>query len=165
MPSVVVHPGQFRRPDPEDATIEDDVAEEIVDGLANYRGPVVVGWEQVIEESREPEKGFSVVVHEFAHQLDFQDQYTDGTPPLPTKADEERWAKVMSAAFATHQAELERGEETFFSDQAGDSETEFFADAAEAFFCAPASLIEEEPDVYAILANFFGVDPVAWFSA
>jgi hypothetical protein len=163
VPSVVVHPGQFRRPDPEDPTVEDEVTDEIVDGLASYRGPVVVGWEQVLHEARNPEEGYSVVVHEFAHQLDFLDEYTDGTPPLPTKADEERWAKVMTAALGKHRKELDGGIETFFSEQAGDSESEFFADAAEAFFCKPADLRAEEPDVYAVLAKFFGVEPVDWF--
>ena len=163
VPSIVVHPGQFRRPDPEDATEEDEVTDVIVDGLASYRGPVVVGWDLVREEALDPEAGYSVVIHEFAHQLDFQDEYTDGTPPLPTRADEERWAKVMTAALAKHRKELERGKETFFSEQAGDSETEFFSDASEAFFCRPHDLIDEEPDVYAILAKFYGVDPQKWF--
>ena len=35
---------------------------------------------------------------------------------------------------------LERGEETFFSEHAGENETEFFADATEAFYCVPADL-------------------------
>ncbi len=164
VPSVVVHPGEFRRPDPEDDTVEDEVTDEIVDGLANYRGSVVVGWEQVKAEARDPDAGYSVVIHEFAHQLDFLDEYSDGTPPLPTKADSERWAAVMSAALARHRKELERGRETFFSEQAGDSESEFFADASEAFFCRPGDLVEEERDVYAILSKFFGVDPKSWFA-
>jgi MtfA peptidase len=164
VPSIVVHPGEFRRPDPEDMTAEDEVTDEIVDGLASYRGPVVVGWDLVKAEARDPEAGYSVVIHEFAHQLDFQDEYTDGTPPLPTKADEEGWAKVMTAAYDRHRKQLDRGIETFFSEQAGDSETEFFSDTSEAFFCRPHDLIEEEPDVYAILAKFYGVEPKNWFA-
>ncbi|MBL8865679.1 MAG: zinc-dependent peptidase [Planctomycetia bacterium] len=165
VPSIVVHPGEFRRPDPEDATVEDEVTDEIVDGLASYRGPVVVGWEQVKAEARDPDAGYSVVIHEFAHQLDFLDEYTDGTPPLPSKADEQRWAAVMSAAFERHRKALDRGRETFFSVQAGDSESEFFADTSEAFFCRPGDLVAEEPDVYEILAKFYGVDPKQWFAA
>lgn len=161
--SVIVYPGQFRRPDAEDNTYEDDLAEEIADGMANYRGPVILAWNQVLPESRDPAMGFSVVIHEFTHQLDFLDEYTDGTPPLPSAEARERWATVMSAAFERHKEDLNRGEETFFSEQAGDSETEFFADAAEAFFCTPAALHEEEPDVYALLRDFFGVDPALWF--
>lgn len=162
VPSVVVHPGEFRRPDPEDPTIEDEVTDQIVDGLASYRGPVVVGWEQARHEALHPDEGFSVVIHEFAHQLDFQDEYTDGTPPLPTRADEERWAEVMTVAFQRHRRQLDRGTITFFSHQAGDSETEFFADVSEAFFCRPADLKAEEADVYSILARFYGVDPIQW---
>lgn len=162
--SVIVYPGQFRRPDQEDYTYEDDLAEEIADGLASYRGPVVLAWNQVQPEAREPTLGYSVVVHEFAHQLDFRDEYTDGTPPLPTEAERRRWAAVMSAALGRHRTTLGRAAgETFFSEQAADSETEFFADVAEAFFCTPADLRAEEPDVYALMRDFFGVDPVGWF--
>lgn len=161
--SIVVQPGEFRRPDPEDPTVEDEVTDEIVDGLASYRGAVVVGWRKVIEEARNPEMGYSVVIHEFAHQLDFQDESTDGTPYLPTKADRDRWAKVMTAAFERHRADLDACEETFFSEQAGDSETEFFSDASEAFFCRPADLKADEPEVYQLLVTFYGVDPFVWF--
>ncbi|QEL20396.1 M90 family metallopeptidase [Limnoglobus roseus] len=161
--SIIVYPGQFRRPDQEDNTYEDDLAEEIADGMATYRGPVVLAWNQVQPEARDPAMGYSVVVHEFAHQLDFRDEYTDGTPPLPSEAERKRWAGVMSAALKRHRAELSRGAETFFSEQAGDNETEFFADVAEAFFCTPADLREEDSAVYDLMRDFFGVDPVTWF--
>jgi Mlc titration factor MtfA (ptsG expression regulator) len=163
VPSIVVHPGEFRRPDPEDDTVEDEVTDQIVDGLANYRGSVIVGWDQARDEARDPDCGMNVVIHEFAHQLDFQDEYTDGTPDLKTPDQRARWAKVMTAAFDRHQKLLERGEETFFSEQAGDSETEFFSDASEAFFSIPAELKDEEPEVYDLLAEYYGVQPIRWF--
>ncbi len=163
VPSIVVHPGEFRRPDPEDDTIEDEVSDQIVDGIANYRGSVVVGWNQSREEALHPEHGFSVVIHEFAHQLDFMDESTDGTPPLSTQKELEEWARVMSSALERHRKAIDKGRKLFFSEQASDSETEFFSDACESFFCQPIDLREHEPDVYRLLKNYFGVDPVIWF--
>jgi MtfA peptidase len=163
--SIVLHPDIFRRPDPEDPTVEDDVTDQVVEGLAVYRGPVVLSWERVLTEGREPMEGHNVVVHEFAHQLDFSDDAIDGTPVLASAADVKRWAKVMTAAIANHREELDSGrEDLFFSEQAGESETEFFADASEAFYCVPHDLHAENAELYGVLANYYRVDPRTWFA-
>jgi Mlc titration factor MtfA (ptsG expression regulator) len=104
------------------------------------------------------------VVHEFAHQLDFLDNVVNGTPPLADKALEGKWQPVMQAAFDAHRATLDRGEEAFFTEHAAENETEFFADASEAFFCRPHDLREEEPGVYELLTGYYRVEPVKWFA-
>jgi MtfA peptidase len=164
VPSIVVHPTEFRRPDPDDPTLEDDVSEQIVDGLADYRGPVVVAWNLVLEEGQQPQHGQNVVLHEFAHQLDFRDNSINGTPPLQTPELEREWSRVMTAALEHHRQDVEKfGEETFFTEHAAEDETEFFADVVEAFYCVPELLITENREVYQLMKNYFQVDPVLWF--
>ncbi len=163
--SIIVYPDTFQTPRPEDDWEDDFLSEKVAEGQAVYRGPVLLGWKHVIAESRDPDLGHNVVIHEFAHQLDFLDGTTNGTPPLATEAEEERWAKVMTAALEAHRKELDRRrrEPTFFSEQAGDDETEFFADASEAFYCRPHDLLGEAPEVYELLMGYYRVDPRRWF--
>jgi hypothetical protein len=162
--SVVVYPSDFRTPQREDNWEDDELSDTISEGQAVYRGPVILSWDHVLAESRDPAGGYNVVVHEFAHQLDFLSGELNGTPPLGSAEAEANWVRVMSAALADHRAELARGHQTFLSEQAGDSETEFFADCAEAFFCNPHGLSGEYREVFDRLADYFRQDPREWFS-
>jgi len=161
--SIVVYRGQFRTPVREDDWEDDELSDTVAEGLAVYRGPVIFSWEDVIAEAPDPDCGFNVVVHEFAHQLDFLDNTINGTPPLNDPELEARWKYVMTVAFEDHRRALKRGGETFFTEHAGENETEFFADAVEAFYCNPHDLREEYPQVYQLLAAYFRLDPVKWF--
>jgi MtfA peptidase len=163
--SIVVYPSKFRTPVREDGWEDDELSDMEADGQAVYRGPVILSWEDVLPEGRDPDEGFNVVVHEFAHQLDYLDNAVNGTPPLGNRELEARWTYVMTVAYEDHRRAIQKGEETFFSEQAADDETEFFADASEAFFCRPADLKELYPEVYQLLEAYYRVDPVQWFSS
>jgi hypothetical protein len=103
-----------------------------------YRGPVILSWKAIQEQSREPERcGNNVTLQEFAHQLDFLDQSTDGTPPLPNAEMASWWHKVMTTEYESQRARIDRAEPIFFSEQAAESPTEFFADITEAFIVSP----------------------------
>ncbi len=160
--SIIVYPDTFQTPAAEDGWEDDFLSETVAEGQAVYRGPVILGWRHVLDESRDPTCGHNVVIHEFAHQLDYLDDTINGTPPLATKADEERWVRVMTAALRGHRDHLKRRVQTFFSEQAGDNETEFFADASEAFYCRPHDLFAEAPEVYEVLMSYYRVDPRGW---
>ena len=135
------------------------------EGQAVYRGPVILSWEDVLPEGRDPDEGYNVVVHEFAHQLDFLDNVVNGTPPLGDRELEARWKYVMTIAYEDHRREIQKGEEEcFFSEQSADNETEFFADASEAFFCRPVDVREFYPEVYRLFTAYYRVDPAKWFA-
>jgi len=163
VPSVVVYPSDFRTPQAEDDWEDDELSDRVIDGQAVYRGPVILSWDHVLTESRDPACGYNVVVHEFAHQLDFLDGEQNGTPPLGSPEAEANWVRVMSAALTEHRKEAGRSRPTFLSEQAADDETEFFADCAEAFFCNPHGLGDEYPAVFELLAGYFRQDPRRWF--
>jgi MtfA peptidase len=160
--SIIIYPTTFSNPNPEDETFDDELDDPQVQGLASYRGAVVVAWDAVVAEGREA-LGHNVVLHEFAHQLDFLDTYTNGTPPLSDPKLAAEWGLVMEDAFSRHVRRLDRGEETMFTEHAGTEPGEFFADATEAFFCSPHDLQAEEPGVYRLLGGYFALNPVEWF--
>jgi Mlc titration factor MtfA (ptsG expression regulator) len=161
--SVMIFPDKFQSANPDDDFEDDELSEDVHDGQTGYGWPVLLNWPDVLAEARDPHLGQNVVIHEFAHQLDFLDGETNGTPPLGSKQAEERWRFVMTRAFERHKIELKLGAETFFSEQAGDDEAEFFADAAEAFYCLPHDLHAEDADVFDVLKGYFNLDPRGWF--
>jgi Mlc titration factor MtfA (ptsG expression regulator) len=163
---VVVYPTAFHTPVADDEWEDDELSDTLASGQAVYRGPVLLAWDEVLPEGRNPDEGFNVVIHEFAHQLDYLDNLVNGTPPLADAALEARWRYVMTVAYEDHRREVNRGADmTFFSEHAADSETEFFADATEAFYCRPSDMKADYPELYQLLEAYYRVDPEKWFSS
>jgi hypothetical protein len=164
VPSIVIYPHSFEVPDLDEfGDVDDTFPAHVAAGQAVYRGAVILSWSEVLPEGRDLSMGKNVVIHEFAHQLDFLDNVINGTPPLEDEKAAAKWGRVMQAAFDRHLADLKASRETFFTEHAGDNETEFFADASEAFFCVPHDLEEEEPEVYELLMAYYRIDPRKWF--
>jgi Mlc titration factor MtfA (ptsG expression regulator) len=130
-------------------------------GEAQLRGPVLLVWDAVKRGARHPELGHDVVYHEFAHKLDMLDGAADGTPPLANRAEIARWVDVCGAAFNALRARVERGEPSFLDVYGATNEAEFFAVATEYFFDRPVEMRDHEPDLYALLRDFYGQDPAA----
>jgi hypothetical protein len=157
--SVIVHPttvlleGEHSQVD---GLVSDDPMP--IDGQAEYHGPVLLAWDEVLDEARHPGHGHNVVFHEFAHKLDMLDGTIDGTPPLTDPAAVARWVEVCTRVF-DEVAEGRGGH--VLSPYAGVNAAEFFAVATEVFFDHPRGLRHEHPDLYAVLADFYRQDPVA----
>ena len=162
--SVIVYPSGFSTPVPDDDWEDDELSESGKDGMAVYRGPVLLSWDHVLEEARDPAIGQNIVLHEFAHQLDHRDGASSGVPPLADPALEKRWKYVWTVAYQDHRRDVQKAaREMFFSEQAAENEMEFFADATEAFYCSPADLKAENAELYALLTAYYRVDPLTWF--
>jgi Mlc titration factor MtfA (ptsG expression regulator) len=162
---VVVFPASFRTPVAEDDWEDDELSETDLAGQAVDRGPVLLAWDQVLAEGRDPGAGYNVVVHEFAHQLDFSDGLAAGVPALGDRELESRWRYVMTVAFEDHRrAVRDKDPETLFTPHAADNEAEFFADASEAFYCRADALNELHPELYRLLAAYYRVDPLRWLA-
>ena len=91
------------------------------------------------------EKNKGVVLHEFAHQLDFENLAADGTPALLSREQQESWHKVMHAEFAALRAADESGTPTLLNTYGASDPIEFFAVSVEAFFEQPHALRARHP--------------------
>lgn len=128
-------------------------------GEAQSRGPVILVWDAVTRGARHPEQGHDVVYHEFAHKLDMLDGVADGTPPLPDRAALRRWAEVCEREFTALRERAAHGRPTFLDEYGATNEAEFFAVATEFFFDKPAAMQHHEPELYALLRDFYNQDP------
>jgi Mlc titration factor MtfA (ptsG expression regulator) len=153
---IVVYPGDFvipRKIQDEDGVVhefDDDVM-----GEAWYGGPVLISWFDRAEDA----DGINVVIHEFAHKLDMKSGEADGVPPMHAGMSRQRWVEVMNAAFQNFQQRVDSGEDTRLDPYGAELPTEFFAVASEAFFEAPRLLMDEYPDVFEQLKQFYRQDP------
>jgi hypothetical protein len=124
-------------------------------------GTVVISWQDVsqniIQQSKE-----NVIIHEFAHELDFEDGIADGTPLLEY-SNYKRWSEVFSKAFTALRdiEEIDQSTEglRLLGHYALTNEAEFFAVCSERFFETPKSLKKHFPNVYEELKEFYRFDP------
>lgn len=123
---------------------------------------LVLAWDSVRHGAADPNDGENLVLHEFAHQLDFEDWRTDGTPALGTRAEYLAWARVMSREFEALRAADDAGTPTLLDKYGATNPAEFFAVVTEAFFERPHALRARHPDLYAELERFFRQDPTTY---
>jgi Mlc titration factor MtfA (ptsG expression regulator) len=127
-------------------------------------GSLVLSWGAVKHGAADPSDGKNVVLHEFAHQLDFENHAADGVPGLATREQQSAWSEVMRTEFASLRTADETGLPTLLDTYGASSPAEFFAVSVEAFFERPFALRARHPKLYAELKKYFQQDPVG-FSA
>jgi len=128
-------------------------------GQAWTSGVVVLGWDAVERDTRVATDGENVVLHEFAHMLDAEDGSMDGIPVVESASAYRAWARVLSTKFAEFLQRVESGDLTTLNPYGAENRAEFFAVATEAFFEKPVKLREAQPELYALLVDFFKLDP------
>jgi hypothetical protein len=157
--SILVYPTGFRSP--EGWTRPDGVVDLTVGALGQawYDGPIVLAWDEVVAGAVDPTDGRNVVLHEFAHQLDYLDGLADGTPPLRHKGDYRKWQEVMTREFERLKAESESSTPKVLDSYGATNHAEFFAVATEAFFEKSREMYTRHPELYAVLSEYYGQDP------
>jgi MtfA peptidase len=126
---------------------------------------LVLAWDSALGGARDANDGENVVLHEFAHQLDFEDGGVDGTPPLESRARYASWARVLQAEFEELQRLAEHGKRSILDSYGAENPAEFFAVATEAFFERSVALREKHPELYDELRAFYRQDPAEWARA
>lgn len=126
-------------------------------------GSIVLAWDAAKKGAANSSDGRNLVLHEFAHQLDFENYTTDGAPALATRAEYATWARVMSSEYKALQAADEAGWPTVLDPYGATNPAEFFAVATEAFFERPRDLRARHPELYAALGQYFRQDPARHF--
>jgi Mlc titration factor MtfA (ptsG expression regulator)/Zn-finger nucleic acid-binding protein len=161
--TILVYPAGYRPAEGEigpGGIVHEDVGRL---GEAWYRGPVVLSWESVQSGGQNARDGRNVVLHEFAHQLDFLDGWIDGTPPLTSPAQYHKWHDVMTAEYERLVKESGRNKVTLLDVYGATNPAEFFAVATECFFEKPLYMERQHPRLYEVLREYFRQDTAARF--
>ncbi len=140
-------------------------SEEVeIDGQS-ANGTVVITWDAARAEALEMGEA-NLILHEFAHELDFMDGEIDGVPPMDA-SQYDRWVEVLDREFDALYALAHGGEELgrydLFGPDAAYDEAEFFAVATERFFGSPAALKEDFPELYDRLEAYYEIDAAGRF--
>ncbi len=129
-------------------------------------GTILIAWNEVEREIFHHSCN-NVIVHELAHQIDFEEGYVGGALSMGLQ-DRSRWSKI----FSRHYKELlersvkgaEWGNYHIIGEYASTGEAEFFAVLSERFFQCPVSLKKHFPDLYKELKSFYRIDTAVIFS-
>ncbi len=120
---------------------------------------VVLAWNDVKKDAYHLQHN-NVIIHEFAHELDFLNGVADGTPPLPYSKYHE-WAKVLSDDFNRlvdiNLKNRNWGKYKMIGSYAATNEAEFFAVVTERYFEEPEKLKKDFPELYKELNMFYNI--------
>lgn len=131
-------------------------------GESWQRGPVVLAWSDIEEDLEYAGDGRNVILHEFAHKLDEENDQMDGLPILPDRSQHAEWRAVLSREYEALVRHAESGRHSTLDPYGAESPAEFFAVATEAFFEMPATLRQRLPDLYDQLRRYYNLDPAEW---
>lgn len=146
---IVVYPDAFwvRHEVPDELGLVDDEP-DLLAGEAWDAGRVVLSWSDI--QAALAGGPVNVVVHEFAHQLDFDRPDTSGAPPMD---DYGQWSAVMREHFDIL---LEQGSPVL-DPYGSENPAEFFAVAVETYVQNGPGLVRAHPDLYRLLDDYFGL--------
>jgi len=123
---------------------------------------VVLVWDEVKYEAYHVSHN-NVIVHEFAHEIDYMNGEADGIPPLA----QSKYAEWTSVLLKDYQKlnnvlinEREWGKYKLLGEYAATNEAEFFAVVTERFYESPQSLKKHFPDLYDELKQFYHEEDV-----
>jgi Mlc titration factor MtfA (ptsG expression regulator) len=131
--------------------------EDDLSGQAHPWGTIILSVPTLEESFDDPDDGFHVGLHEFAHLLDVEQTHFDGVPRGLDTARSREWLDVVDFEMDR----LRRGK-SLFDPYAAESPAEFLAVAVETFFEQPLDLRQRHREVYAILRDYFAQDPATW---
>ncbi len=136
--------------------------QEIRLGESWENGQLVLAWQQIQYDSNHWQDGHNVILHEFAHQLDQEEGYTNGVPMLRQKSDYKHWARIFSKEYEQLCSQVKLGLKTIISPYGATHPAEFFAVVTETFFEHPQQLNKEHKELYELLHNYYQINPLNW---
>jgi Mlc titration factor MtfA (ptsG expression regulator) len=155
--SILVYPDAYRVEDKQVTSgglvLEGDSARQ---GEAWYRGPVILSWDDVQAGGFSSNHGHNLVLHEFAHQLDFLNgRDADGIPPIEDSDTADRWLRVTKREFQSLVEDCALGRRTLLDCYGTTNSAEFFAVATESFFQVPSQFRQNHPELFDVLLSFY----------
>ena len=122
-------------------------------------GIVVLSWDEIRAGILDIEHGKNLVLHEFAHQLDWEDGAVDGIPRLDRPSQYRDWTRVFTAEYDRLKRDTWAGRHTVLDEYGTTNPAEFFAVATECFFEKPRVLQKSHPELYAQLRSVLSARP------
>ena len=127
-------------------------------------GPLVLAWDASKRGAKNPFDGQNVVMHEFAHQLDQEDNRSDGVPDLREPSLYSTWPSALGKEYHVLIEQTRKRNRTVLNKYGATNPAEFFAVATETFFEKPKQLSTKHRELYDILCEFYKLDPLEWES-
>jgi Mlc titration factor MtfA (ptsG expression regulator) len=121
---------------------------------------VILSVPSLLESFQDPDDGYHVGIHEFAHLLDVDQTHFDGTPAGLDPVRSAQWG-----ALAEREMDRLRRGKSALDPYGAEDAVEFLAVAVESFFEAPLEVRRRHHEVYEILSHYFAQDPAAWDDA
>lgn len=156
--SILVYPDVYQVQASERDGMVVGVSNQVRAGEASSLGQVVLAWSECESGAINPESTHNVILHEFAHQLDYLDGTADGAPPLSGDHVEE-WQQTMTIAYDDLRHSLRNHRKSWLDPYGATKPAEFFAVLTETFYQQPQHLKEQQPAVYGLLCDFYRIDP------
>jgi len=105
----------------------------------------------------------NVIIHEFAHEIDFLDGEIDGVPPIE-RSKYDAWCHVLFDDYKKlGEVVLKNrdwGKYKLLGSYAATNEAEFFAVVTERFFESPHQLKRSFPELYNELKSFYNIETI-----
>ena len=161
--SILIYPGAFIVP--EVTAMGGGVVQHghrVLSGQAWDSRRIILSWEDI---EQPPGSGHNVVMHEFAHYLDMEDETMDGAPGLPSSNAYREWSQTFWQEFRRLRQELSYGMPTVIDPYGATAPAEFFAVVTEVFFQRPHELANAHPQLYGQLLKYYRLDPAQWSPA
>jgi Mlc titration factor MtfA (ptsG expression regulator) len=160
--SILVYPTAFIVHESEEENGIVTEGHSVLSGQAWDSRRIILSWEDVADGVAEH---VNVVLHEFAHYLDMEDETMDGAPGLGSAADYEQWSRTFREEYDRLAREVDEGRETLLDAYAVTEPAEFFAVATETFFHQPRELQAQHAKLYEQLMRYYRLDPASWSAA
>jgi Mlc titration factor MtfA (ptsG expression regulator) len=129
-------------------------------GQAHPWGTVILSVPALLEGFRDPDDGYHVGLHEFAHLLDVEQSRMGGIFGGLADVQQREWVTLMESEMARM-----RSGRSVIDDYGAHEPAEFLAVAVESFFEMPLVLRARHRELYRFLSGYFRQDPAAWDDA
>lgn len=159
---ILIYPDDFKVP-MNDADAHGIVHEgdEWRSGESWQSGYVILSWREIgvdlAEARRKPRllPARNLILHEFAHQLDFSYDLTSGIDPDSGEAiRRDAWTKTLANAYRRLDKASYTPRSSALDDYGAEAPAELFAVAIEAYFETPSPLKQQYPELFTQLETF-----------
>jgi hypothetical protein len=159
--SILVYPTGYSETGerPIDGVIWEEGRDDRLGQADDDLGALVLAWDSVRHGAADPWDGENLVLHEFAHQLDFEDPGSDGVPALTDRKEYAEWRRIMAAELERLRSASDAGADSLLDPYGATDLAELFAVATETFFELPRAMKKEHPELYAAMRKFYNQNP------